>query len=254
MPMRISALLLALLAGPAVAEEQYSDLWSLYQEARREDPRLQQAWAYRNASEHRESEARGQLLPHLSLNNTYSRSRQEYEQGRTLYNGSSHGLNLTQPLYDPTAWRSYQKFRELTQQQHLAADDMHNQIAFQIAELYFAILAAEDERSLTQAELQATQHNQRRIQALYRRQMAMLTDVLEADARVATLQANLLDADNNVYTSRDAMTERIGRPLSEQLKRLSSSPDFRADSRSTSTAPRSESFSESMRRKPAYPR
>lgn len=226
MPLRICSLLLALLANQAFAEEQYSDLWSLYQEARQEDPQLQQARAYGDAAEYWESEARGQLLPHLSLNNTYSRSRQDYEQGRILYNGSSHGLNLTQPLYDPSAWRSYQKFRELTQQQHLAADDTHNQIAWQIAELYFAILAAEDERSLTSAELQATQRNQQRIQALYKRQMAMLTDVLEADARVAALQANLLDADNSVQTSRDAMAERIGRPLSEPLKRLASTPDF----------------------------
>lgn len=226
MSLRISGLLLALLVGTAVAEEQYSDLWGLYQEASRQDPLLQQALAYRNASEHRESEARGQLLPQLSLNNTYSRSRQDYEQGRILYNGSSHGLNLSQALYDPSAWRSYQKFRELTQQQHLAADDTRNQTAFQVAELYFAILAAEDERSLIQAELEATQRNQQRIQALYRRQMAMLTDTLEADARVATLQANLLDADNTVHTSRDAMTERIGRPLGEPLKRLGTTPDF----------------------------
>lgn len=223
--LRISALVTALLLNNALAYAS-SDLWTLYQEAATQDPALQRALAYQQASQQREKEARGQLLPQLGLSNTYSRSRQEYEQGRILYNGSSHALNLRQPLYDPAIWRSYQRFRELTKQQHLTADDTHKQTALQIAELYFAILAAEDERALTQAELEATQRNQQRIQALFNRQMSMLTDLLEAEARVAALQINLLDAGNAVQASRDAMAERIGRTLDEPLMRLGGSPDF----------------------------
>ncbi len=223
--LRIS-LLLALLISNAIAHEQASDLWMLYQEAQLQDPSLQQAMSYRDASGYREQEAKGRLLPQVSLDSTFSRSRQDYEQRGIQYDGRSHALSLSQTLYDPEAWRNYQKFREQTQQQHLAADDTQNQTAFQIAELYFAILAAEDEYALIKSELEATQSNQQRIQALYGRQMSMLTDVLDADARVATLQANLLDADNDVYTSRDAMAERIGRPLTTNLLRLDEKPDF----------------------------
>jgi outer membrane protein len=223
--LRIGALLSALFLNCALADAP-SDLWSLYAEASREDPSLQREQAYHQASQQREKEARGRLLPQLSLSNTYSRSRQDYEQGRLLYNGSSHGVNLRQPLYDPAVWRNYERFRELTEQQHLAIDDTQKQTALQIAELYFTILAAEDERDLTQAELQATQRNQQRIQALFKRQMAMLTDLLDADARAAQLQANLLDAENAVQSSRDAMAERIGRPVEEPLKRLGAQPDF----------------------------
>jgi len=223
--LRIGTLFSVLFLNCALADTP-SDLWSLYVEASREDPVLQREQAFHQASQQREQEARGRLLPQLSLSNTYSRSHQQYEQGRLLYNGSSHGINLRQPLYDPAVWRSYERFRELTEQQHLAIDDTQKQTALQIAELYFAILAAEDERDLTEAELQATQRNQQRIQALFKRQMAMLTDVLDADARVAELQANLLDAVNAVQTSRDAMAERIGRPIEEPLKRLGTQPDF----------------------------
>lgn len=210
----------------ALAEAASSDLWSLYLEAKAQDPALQRALAYEQASEHREKEARGRLLPQLGLSNTYSRSRQEYETSSFLYNGSSHRVTLSQPLYDPSVWRGYQKFRELSHQQHLATDDSQMQTALQIAELYFTILAAEDEYALIQAELEATQRNQQRTRALYDRQMAMLTDTLEADARVAALQADLLDARNAVHSSRDAMAERIGRSVDEPLKRLGTSPNF----------------------------
>lgn len=223
--LRLCALLTVLFMPNAMAEPA-SDLWGLYLEATTQDPILQRSLAYHQAAQQREREAQGRLLPQLGLSNTYSRSRQEYEQDRILYNGSSLGLNLHQPLYDPAAWRSYQRFREISAQQHLAADDMRNQTALQIAELYFAALAAEDERDLIRAELDATRRNQQRVRALHKRQMAMLTDALEADARVATLQANLLDAENAVLTSRDALAERIGRPLSEPLKRLGARPDF----------------------------
>lgn len=220
------SLLLSLLIHPAIAQEQPYDLWSIYQEALLQDPGLKQAQAYRKASDHRESEARGRLLPQLELNNTFSRSQQDNEYQNIQYNGKSHALSLRQPLYDPSSWRNYQKFREQTLQQHLAADDSHNQTAFQIAELYFTALAAEDELALIQAEMEATLHNQQRIKALYHRQMAMRTDSLEVDARVATLQVNLLDAKNAVLTSRDAITERTGLPLTASLRRLSENPSF----------------------------
>jgi outer membrane protein len=228
--LRVSTLAIVLLCNTAIAEKPI-DLLMLYQEATRQDPSLQRALAYNRVSQQREKEARGQLLPQLGLSNTFSRSRQEYEQGRSLYNGSSHALSLSQALYDPAAWRNYERFQELTSQQHLATDDIHQRTILHIAELYFTILAAEDELALTQAELDATRRNQQRIQALFQRQMAMLTDVLEADARVAALQINLLDAENAAHASRNEMAERIGRRVTERLVRLGENPNFSSMSR-----------------------
>lgn len=221
-----AGLLLMLLSGWGCASSIQTDLWSLYREAARQDPRLQHATALQEASTHRKREARGHLLPQLALNGAYNRSRHAYDSGTVHYDGRSQGLSLHQPLYDPAAWWAYRKFREQSLQQHQVTEDVRSRVGFEIAELYFAILAAEDERRLIEAELQATQRNQKRIQALYRRQMAMLTDVLEADARVTALQANLLDAETTEQNSREAMAERIGRPLHEPLKRLGLQPDY----------------------------
>lgn len=225
--MRIASLLLcSLLIGTAHASPPASDLWRLYQESLRQDPRLLQAIAQKEAANQREREAMGQLLPQLSLNNTFSRAEHDYETATIRSDGASHSLNLTQPLYAPGSWRSYQKYQELNKQQYWAETDTNTDNALRIAELYFAILASEDELALNQAELKATQRNQQRVHALYKRQMAMLTDVLESDARAAILQTNILDAENAVHSSRNALAERIGRTIDEPLKRLPKAPDY----------------------------
>lgn len=226
--MRALAICLLLLGhlSPAYASSDSSNLWKLYQEALQQDPRLQEAQAQREAAIHSERASLGQLLPQLGFSSTINRSKQDYELATVKANGTSHALTLSQPLYAPGAWRSYLRYQELSLQQRWVEEDVRTHNALQVAELYFAILASEDELSLNKAELEATQRNQQRIQALYKRQMAMLTDALEADARVATLQANILDAENAVYSSRDALAERIGRVIDEPLQRLPEAPNY----------------------------
>lgn len=228
MSLRLSHFLLSLtLLFNSASAEETSDLWSLYLEASTQDPALQREMSQLNASQEYEKEARGRLLPQVALSNVHSRSRLSYDQSdRVLYNGSTLGVSLRQPIYDPGIWRSYQRLRELTAHQQLSVDEARKQTALQIAERYFTVLAAEDELELTKAELLTTQRNQQRIDAMLKRQMAILPDLLEAEARVATLQASLLEAENAVHTARDALAERIGRPILEPLMRLHDNPDF----------------------------
>lgn len=70
------------------------------------------------------------------------------------------------------------------------------------------------------AERRATQKNLDRVNALYSRQMAMVTDVLDLKARVDALAAQEVEARNQVRLSREALSELVGRPVNERLSRI----------------------------------
>lgn len=204
----------------AAFADSYADLWQLQQEASQADPRILMARARSQSGEGRKREAYGQLLPQISASGSFNRSRREDDLNRIEYNGQRYGVSLSQVIYDPQVWRSYQKFSALAEQTEYDAQDARIQVGIDLAERYFSVLAAEDELSLAQSELQATERNLQRVQALYQRKMAMVTDVLELTARVDTLRANKIDARNLVAMSREEISELIGREVKEPLKRI----------------------------------
>ena len=73
---------------------------------------------------------------------------------------------------------------------------------------------------MVQAERRATQKNLDRVNALYEKQYAMVTDVLDLKARVDSLAAQEVDARNQVRLSRAALSEIVGRPVTEKLSRV----------------------------------
>ena len=250
-PLRPLALLLACLAGaPALAAPQPPaptpapaattppadgaavDLWQLFQEAQAADPRILAAQAKSRSAAWTEREAFGQMLPQVGLSGTYNRTFSDTESfgsfdgSQDYYNGERYALGLRQVLYDPAAWQSYRRFSALAGQQEAEARNTLEQASVDLVERYFAALAAEDVLALVRAELHATQRNQERVQSLFQRQLAMITDVLEISARVDSLKADEIEAANQVTVSREALAELVGRPVGERLRRLGPRPAF----------------------------
>jgi len=207
-------------------DSQYVDLWQLQQEARGADPRVLKAQALVRSGEGRQREAFGRMLPQLNANASVNRSRREDDLNRIQYNGKRGALALSQMIYDPQSWRSYQKFSELAQQSQFESTDAQVLSSIDLSERYFAALAAEDELSLVRSELDATRHNLTRVEELYKRQMVMVTDQLDVKARVDTLEADEIEAANKVAVSREAISELVGRDVQEPLKRISDNPAF----------------------------
>ena len=231
--MRISAAKLSVIAlsflaqlDIATASNAPLDLWALYLETRNADPRILRAEALEKSSESRQREAFGRLLPQLNRNANFNRSQREDDINRSRYNSQGYYLGLSQMLYAPQAWRSYQKFSALTEQSNFEYEDAQVQASIDLAERYFATLAAEDDLLLVQAELDATERNHVRVEALFSKKMAKVTDVLELKARVDLLKAQSIEAANQIEISKEAISELIGRPLEQPLKRLSAHPNF----------------------------
>ncbi|WP_434630676.1 TolC family protein [Pseudomonas sp. Z1-29] len=229
--MRSLIILCAILAplgalADSVPTSSHVDLWQLHQEAQGADPRVLRAQALIRSGKGNERAAFGQLLPQLNASGSVNRSRRDDDVSRIQYNGKRMAVVLNQVIYDPQVWRSYRKYVELARQSEYESDDTQVQASIDLSERYFAVLAAEDELSLVRSELDATERNLKRINALYARQMAMVTDRLDLEARVDALKADEIEASNKVAISREAISELVGRDVHEPFKRIAENPAF----------------------------
>lgn len=202
------------------ASEYSTDLLQLYQESRLEDPRVLIAHSRLQASKEQQREAFGGLLPQVSINAGQNRITQDNEQVRRSYDSENYSIALSQVIYNKAAWESWKKFKSLTKQSAWETDLALAEATVDLAQRYFNALAADDEWTLIQSELQVTQKNLDRVNALYEKQMVMVTDQLEIQSRVDTLVAQEVEARNQVRLTRVALSEIIGRPVKEQLSRV----------------------------------
>ena len=207
---------------PVSATTYALDLAGLYREARLEDPRVLGAYLRAKAAAEQQREALGGLLPQVSIRSSVNRILRKDETSREIYDNKSNQLSLTQYLYNKSAWESYQKSKSVTLQRGEQAEDSHAEATVDLAQRYFVALAADDELELVQAERRATQKNLDRVNMMYERQMAKITDLLDLKARVDALAAQEVEARNQVQVSREALSEVVGRPINERLSRVRS--------------------------------
>ena len=135
-------------------------------------------------------------------------------------------------IYNKATWENYQKYKSMAKQSLSEADEAQAEATVDLAQRYFAALAADDELELVQAERRATQKNLDRVSALYEKKYAMITDVLDLRARVDVLAAQEVDARNQVSLSRVALSEIVGRPVTEKLSRVRSDVELKVSDES----------------------
>jgi outer membrane protein len=212
-----------------------TDLMQLYRESRLEDPRVLASYAQAQAGQEHQREAMGSLLPQVSLNAGTNRIHQENDLVQRSYDSENYSLVLRQYLYNKAAWENYQKFKSLARQSESDALEAQAEATMELARRYFTALAAEDELELVMAERRTTQKSLERVNALYEKQMALITDQLDLKARVDLLAAQELDARNQASISREALAEIVGRPVKEKLNRIRDDVQLRASAQSLET-------------------
>ena len=223
----------AVLAAQGVSASTFTtDLMQLYREARLQDPRILASRARAQAGQEYQREAMGTLLPQVSLNAGVNRIHQENELVQQSFDSEVYSLVLRQYLYNKSTWENYQKFKSMAKQSDSEALEAQSEATVELARRYFTVLAAEDELELIQAELRTTQKSLDRVNALYAKQLALITDQLDLKARVDGLAAQVLDARNQVSVSRAALAEIVGRPVKEKLSRVRDDVQLRVSTQS----------------------
>lgn len=216
----LASLLASVLVAPTwatPAPDGNIDLLELYCEARTQDPQVLSARYRALSSRARQDEAFGELLPHISANAQINRTRRSGDVPTEYYNNQRYTVSLSQHIYNKPAWENYNRFKYMARQGELEAEDIQAEAAVELARRYFTALASYDELELVEAELRTTQKSLDQAQAMLAKQRIPKNEALQLQARVETLKARTIEAENQVTLALEALTELVGRPITESL-------------------------------------
>lgn len=196
------------------------DLLGLYCEARTQDPQVLSARYRSLAGQARQREALGELLPQVHGNAQLNRTRRSGDVPTEYYNTQRYTVSLSQHIYNKPAWENYNRFKNLAMQGNLEAEEMQAEAAVELARRYFTTLAAQDELALVEAELRTTQKSLDQAQAMLAKQRIPKNEALQLQARVESLKAQAIESENRVTLGFESLTEIVGRPVEEDLRRI----------------------------------
>jgi outer membrane protein len=213
-----------LVAGPASGNDSMS-LLEVYELAVSNDPAIKEAEANRDVTRERYPQARGRLLPQISLSASYQDSIREGESiGQDPDTGAiglqdfrrdtettQAQLQLRQTLFN---WGDFQELGQadaaVAEADALYEAEMQN-LAIRVAEAYFDLLAGLDEQASARANEEAILRQRERAERRFEVGLIAITDVQEAKAAYDNAVADRIAAERQVNLRREQMREIIGR-------------------------------------------
>lgn len=123
---------------------------------------------------------------------------------------SQASVQLVQPLYDRSATANRQQLREQSVLARTQFRASRQDLAMRVAEVYFAVLVAEDTLRVVQAERDAVSHQRDRAQARYAVGQDRITDVQEAQARLDAVVTREVTAQSMLQLRRAQFRETVG--------------------------------------------
>lgn len=202
------------------------DLLTLHEETLSSSPSIATSAADVEMSRARARQSLGDLLPQVSL--TAKGTITHYESATTEedYNGKSYQLSLTQELFNKAKYndkKASDNRVEEAEEYYLA---LVATVSVDLLDRYTAVLAAEDvleqitsEKKLTVSELESQKSK-------YERQLALLTDVLDLEARFDRLVAEEIAAENAVAVARASLGELVGYDVTTSLSGFRETFDY----------------------------
>ena len=224
-----AALLALAVALPAQAGQ---NLLDTYDQALRNDTELLTAQAESGAADARYRQARGQLLPSLSASASYTRVEQEQtfespeggdagaggglsffggNDGPTTSDQQSYSLDLTQPLFNWTAWQAKDAADARRDQAVLSLSNAEQALIVRVAEAYFDVLAARDALNSAREQQRSIQSQLDRAEAAFEAGLDPITDQQEAQSSLDSAMVDAIDAENELASARDALITLTGR-------------------------------------------
>jgi len=173
-------------------------------------PRIQVAEARRDIGTARKRAASGQLLPQISASANVSENEREALEQVSRYRGERYALQLRQVLFD---WQAFARRRSASMEEEQYEAEYFAELSAlltEVAELYFEVLQAEDALRSIDSELEATQTQLQQIERMHGLQMVQVTDLYDARARLASVEAERLNLSTEVTLAREALRSVSG--------------------------------------------
>lgn len=187
------------------------DLLSLYQRALLASPELKGSQYALDITRAQEDQAFGKLLPQAAIRANYSANQLKRETFKgSGYPGTSAGINMRQPLFDLQAYllmKSQQSLTAKGEENLLAA---HQQLIADLVDRYTDALEAIDKTEIISTELGSTEKQLARVKSMSERQMALVTDLYQLQAKVETLRSDLIVSKNEANIALEKLRELTG--------------------------------------------
>lgn len=215
------------------------DLLTIFRQAVDNDPAFQAARYQQKATEEAVWQAWADLLPRANATYQYTNTTQNiqmsdndsFEKGKVDYPTEEYSVSLTQPIFRyPSIVRLSQAKIQIERGDYEFAL-ARQELILRVAELYFVVLAEGDRVDFALAELQAVQAHYELAEGRFDMGLAPITDLHDAKARLATVQAKVIEAENRLEDARQALREVTAElpnglaPLAAELPLLSPEPD-----------------------------
>ena len=192
------------------------DLLSLYERAVLASPDLLSSQYTVELIRAQEDRSFAALMPQISVVGNYSLNR-FHSAGTNLspefssdYPGTRASVNFQQPLFDLQAYLLMKSQEEKTSQSEEDLLSAHQKLIADLIDRYVDALEAKDKSEIIAAELHSNEQQLERVRAMQARQMAMITDLYELEARTETLRTQLLENENNARVALEKLRELTG--------------------------------------------
>ena len=164
-------------------------LVDVYSIAKSKDTEIREAEANFNAAAQARPIARSSLLPQISLNAETSDNSLDTE-GQTFgvsgadvdFNSHGYGLRLTQPLYNHEFYVQLRQSKNTVAKAQVVLDDSKQELILRVTELYFNVLAAQDDLKFATAEKDAINRQREQAEKRFEVGLVPITDVKEAQS------------------------------------------------------------------------
>ncbi len=198
-------------ATPALAD----DLVSILDLAMRNDPTLRQAEAQYESRHTLLDQGRAALLPTLALQGSTTRQtagpagEMSYKPGQ-----NSHGyrLNLTQALFNLTAWYSYEGAKLQDKAAEIGYAAQEQDLIIRVASSYFNVLRALDDLETRRQEEESSQRQFEQTQQREEVGLIAITEVYESQAAYDLSRNNTIIAEDTLATAYEALEAITGQP------------------------------------------
>jgi outer membrane protein len=196
-----------------------STLLSIYRQAWQNDP--EHLGALQRLAAQRESlpQAKSNLWPTITLNGEYAENYQDiissdntvYGSGSTDFSSYQYTLTLTQPIFAYSSFVRVKQAKLEVKRTDVEEKILSQELILRVTERYLQALAAMDELSFTRIELKSIKRQYDIAEEKQRTGLARITDVDDARARLASVKARELEAENILADTLQGLQELTGK-------------------------------------------
>jgi outer membrane protein len=206
---------------------QSENLMGVYRKALMNDPQLLAAGYAHAAAGESIKEAKGRMLPLLGFEYSQGTTNQEIIKsdnpfqptGEDDFPTTDYSLTLTQPVFNWGLYAGYKQARADTERADAEFISVQQDLMLRTAQAYLGVLGATDEVDFAGTEKMAVQQQLELVESRMSAGMARKTELFDAQARYASIEADLIGAYTNLDNNLQALREIVGE-LSGDLARL----------------------------------